>query len=263
MRDLHCHILPCVDDGAERLEDSLAMARLAVAEGVREIVATPHYHMLDQTGPRQDVERRVADLQAALDAEGIPLLLRTGCEVYLTPDTPKQWDAGELLTLNGTDVLLVETAFHEYPWYVDETIFQLQTRGARLVLAHPERYVPFQRDPSLLQALAERGVLAQITAASLLGAFGKSAKAAAELFVQRGLVQVIATDAHRPTGSRSTAILAARQRAAELVGEARARAMTEDLPAALLRGEVIDLPPVEARASGWAFWKRWPVGAGR
>ncbi|GIW06263.1 MAG: capsular polysaccharide biosynthesis protein [Dehalococcoidia bacterium] len=263
MRDLHCHILPCVDDGAESLEDALAMARLAADEGLRDIVATPHHHMLDQSAPRREVERRVAELQAALDAEAIPLTIHPGCEVYLTPDSPKQWDAGELIPLAGTDFLLVETAFHEYPWYVEETIFHLQTRGARIILAHPERYVPFQRDPSLLEALVARGVLAQITAASLLGAFGKSAKAAAELFLQRDLVHLIATDAHRPAGNRSTAIARARQRAAELVGQKRAWAMTEDLPAAILRGEIIDLPPVETRASGWAFWRRWPVGAGR
>ncbi|MCS6801481.1 MAG: CpsB/CapC family capsule biosynthesis tyrosine phosphatase [Chloroflexota bacterium] len=261
MRDLHCHILPCVDDGAESHEDALAMARLAVAEGIRDIVATPHHHMLDQRQPRDDVVRRVSALQAALAAEDIPLTIHPGCELYLTPDSPQQWDAGNLLPLAGTDFLLVETAFHEYPWYVEETIFQLQARGARIILAHPERYVAFQRDPSILRTLVARGVLAQITAGSLLGAFGKSAKAAAELFLQEGLAHLIATDAHRPSGSRSTAIVRARQRAAELVGEARAQAMTEDLPAAILRGELIDLPPVEPRASSWAFWKRWAVGA--
>lgn len=263
MRDLHCHILPCVDDGAESDADARAMAKVAVAEGLRDIVATPHFHMLDGHAPRRDVEQRVRDFQAALDAEGIPLTIHPGCEVYLTPDSPKQWDAGDLIPLGKTNFLLVETAFHEYPWYVEETIFQLQARGARIILAHPERYVAFQREPAIMEALVARGVLAQVTAGSLLGVFGKSAKAAAELFLQRGWAHLLATDAHRPGGNRAPEMIRARQRAAELVGEARARAMTEDLPAAILRGDVIELPPVEPRASGWAFWKRWPVGAGR
>ncbi|MFN8533754.1 MAG: CpsB/CapC family capsule biosynthesis tyrosine phosphatase [Dehalococcoidia bacterium] len=263
MRDLHCHILPCVDDGAEDLPDALAMARLAANEGFREVVATPHFHMLDAAGPRADVERRVVEFQAAIDAEGIALTIVSGSEVYLTPESPQHWDAGELLPLGESRYLLVETAFHEYPWYVEETIFQLQARGAQVILAHPERYVPFQQSPAILEGLVSRGVLAQITASSLLGAFGKGAKSAAEQFLQRGLVHLISTDAHRPTGNRSTAITRARARAAELVGEARARAMVDDAPAAVLRGDLIELPEVEAASNGWSFWKRWPIGAPR
>jgi protein-tyrosine phosphatase len=261
MRDLHCHILPCVDDGAESEADALAMARLAVEEGIRDIVVTPHFHMLDRESPRDDLTRRVGEFQALLLAEGVPLTIHAGCEVYLEPDTPKRWDDGELTPINGSSFLLVETSFHDYPRYVDDVLFQLQTRGVQPILAHPERYVAFQQKPELLADLVGRGVLAQLTAGSLLGYFGKGAKSAADTFMKRGLVQIVSTDAHRPAGNRSTAVNAARARALELVGEARATAMFEDLPAAILRDETIDLPPVEAPAGGSFFRRLWPVGA--
>jgi protein-tyrosine phosphatase len=263
MKDLHCHLLPGVDDGAERLDDALAMARVAVAEGIQEIVATPHAHLVPGDDPRAEVGRRVAELQAALDAAGIPLVVRPGSEVYLEPDTPQRWDAGLLVPLANSSVLLVETSFHEYPYYVPEVIFQLQARGARILLAHPERYVAFQRDLSPLEELAARGVVAQVTAGSLLGVFGKAAKQTAEAMLQRGLAHILATDAHRPEGNRAPTVQAALARAAALVGEARAQAMVEVAPRALLAGEPLELPPVVAPSNGWAFWKRWAVGVGR
>ncbi len=238
------------------------MAQIAAEDGIREIIATPHFDDLDRNAPRDDVARRIAEFQTALDEVSCPLTIRPGCEVFLTPETPHRFDAGDLVPLNRTSTLLVEVAFHEYPRYADDVMFQLQARGARLVLAHPERYAAFQADPSILEGIVSRGILAQVTAGSLLGYFGTRAKAAAETFMKRGLIHIIATDAHRATGNRTTAVLKARERAAELVGEERAEAMCTTLPEAIANGTLIDLPPVAApEPGGWSKVRRWFAGA--
>lgn len=260
--DSHCHILPNVDDGADSREMALAMAKRSVEEGFSTIVATPHYAQLNRAEPRADLERRIRDFQAQLDADSIALKILPGSELYITPEAPRLFDQGELITLNGGAYILVETAFHEYPRYVDDVMFQLQARGLRPILAHPERYSVFGADPSALDAVVGRGILTQVTAGSLLGHFGKKAKGAAEYFLVNGLAHVIATDAHRDAGARNTDMQLAMRRAAELVGEERAQAMTLDAPAAIVENRDVVLPPVvqPAQSGGWKLLRKL-VGA--
>lgn len=241
---------------------ALDMARLAQTEGFSAIVATPHFAQLDRESPRADVERRVKEFQGLLDAEGIAIRMLPGSELYLTPEVPKLCDLGELITINGGRYILVETAFHEYPRYVDDVMFQLQTRGLLPILAHPERYAVFAADPGLLEPVVQRGIFTQVTAGSLLGNFGKKAKNAAEQFLVRGHAHIIATDAHRDIGARNTEIVLAARRAAELVGEERARAMVAGVPAAIISNEDFQLPPVvqQAASGGWGLLRRL-VGA--
>jgi protein-tyrosine phosphatase len=260
--DSHCHILPNTDDGAETVAMALQMARLAASEGISEIVATPHYAQLERTSPRADVERRVREFQERLDDAGIAVRMLSGSELYLTPESPKLGDNGELVTINGGHYILVETAFHEYPRYVDEVLFQLQARGLRPILAHPERYAVFSADPGQLEPVVQRGIYTQVTAGSLLGHFGKKAKSAAEQMLTRGLCHVVATDAHRAEGARNTEIFGAFRRAVELVGEECARAMVESVPAAIVADQSFELPPVvqQSQSGGWGIIRRL-VGA--
>lgn len=264
MIDLHCHILPNVDDGPKTLEAALAMARLAVADGLNTIVCTPHYATLAKGGQRADVERRVAEFQTALDVERIPLKVLAGSELFLTPEAPRLHDAGELVTLNGSRYILVEIPFDHYPATTDETLFQLQSRGLQPLFAHPERQATIQKKPELMEALVARGVIAQVTALSLLGGNGKTVQASADLLLRRGLVHVISTDAHVADGPRKPLAAEAVRRAAALIGEARARGMVDDLPAAIIANGDYELPApqVAEQGGGWQFWKRWTAGVG-
>ena len=253
MIDLHAHILPAVDDGAANLEDALAMVRLAAADGVRTMVATPHSGDWQPPLSAVVVRSRVAQLQAALDREGVAVSVVMGMEVYLDPDTAWRAVQGSALCLGETNYLLVELPLHEYPAYTEQVLFELQARGFRPILAHPERNAVLAREPARLAPLVERGILAQVTAGSLAGRFGHHVLAAAELLVEHRLVHVIASDAHG-VGSRSPVMSVGVVAAAALVGAERARAMVTTTPAAILAGQaVVTEPPapLTTRRRSW------------
>ncbi len=193
--DLHCHILPAIDDGSPSLEVLLELARQAVADGIRYILATPHHmdrHYLNHAG---DVYAAVKAFQAELDANDIPLTIFPGQEVHLNGQLMENVD--DLLGIDASrHYLLLELPHEMVPSYLDEMIFQLSCEGITPVIAHPERNAQIIAEPQRLYKLAEDGVLEQVTATSLVGAFGKQVQRTAKEFVKCGLVQVVASDAH-------------------------------------------------------------------
>lgn len=192
MIDLHSHILPELDDGAQSLRESLAMARMAVDSGVTAMVATPH--CVD------DRTRRVYAgwqlLQEALRENGVSLELYPGMEIFGTPATAKLLREGKLFTLNGSRYPLIEFSFRssgeEETWILRDVC----ESGFRPVVAHPERYVYIQREPQLLNEWIRMGCLLQVNRGSLLERFGGYAQELAMELVGRGFVSVIASDAH-------------------------------------------------------------------
>lgn len=253
MIDLHAHILPAVDDGAANMEEAVSMARAAAADGVRTVVATPHSGDWQPPLSAVAVRSRVAQLQAVLDREGVAVSVVMGMEVYLDPDTAWRAVQGSALCLGETNYLLVELPLHEYPAYTDQALFELQARGFRPILAHPERNAVLAREPARLVPLVERGILAQVTAGSLAGRFGRHVLAAAELLLEHRLVHIIASDAHG-LGSRSPVMSVGVAAAAVLVGVERARAMVTTTPAAILAGQAIAAEPplpLTARRRSW------------
>jgi protein-tyrosine phosphatase len=253
MIDLHAHILPAVDDGPVNMEEALAMARLAAADGVRTVVATPHSGEWRPAVSATALRSRVAQLQAALDRESVAVSVVLGMEVYLDPDTAWRAVQGSALCLGEGNYLLVELPLHEYPTCTEQVLFELQARGFRPILAHPERNAVLAAEPATLLALVERGILAQVTAGSLAGRFGRHVLAAAQLMLEHRLVHVIASDAHG-FGSRSPVMSEGLAAAAALVGAERARAMVTTLPAAILAGQAVVTEPPEplsARRRSW------------
>ncbi len=253
MIDLHAHILPAVDDGPVNMEEALAMARLAAADGVHTVVATPHNGAWQPTVSADALRSRVAQLQAVLDREAVPVSVAMGMEVYLDPDTAWRAVQGSALCLGGTKYLLVELPLHEYPSYTEQVLFELQARGFRPILAHPERNAVLAKEPERLMGLVERGILAQVTAGSLAGRFGHHVQAAAELLLEHRLVHVIASDAHG-FGSRSPVMSAGVAAAAALVGAERARAMVSTTPAAILAGQTVVAEPPEPLTTRRRSW---------
>ncbi len=243
MIDTHCHILPGIDDGAPDRETAVAMARIAAADGVTTVVATPHVREGDWWNERPKVLGAIAEFRRVLEDEGIPLEIAAGSEVHLAPRLPERVRDGRLLTYGDAGRwLLLECPYRTRPVRIEETIFELKLAGITPVIAHPERTRWFLEDPSRWERMVELGALGQMTSSSLLGTFGKAIRALSEEWVRRGLVHVLGSDAHDPE-YRPPALAAARDRWAELAGEEAARRATLDWPRAFLTGEPVEPPP--------------------
>ena len=194
MIDLHSHILPELDDGAQSLRESLAMARMAVDSGVTAMVATPH--CVDDR--RRNVYAAWQLLREALQENGIPLKLFPGMEIFGTPDTAKLLREGKLFTLNGSHYPLIEFSFHSSGEEETGILHSVCRSGFWPVVAHPERYAYVQHDPEILNDWLRMGCLLQVNRGSLLGRFGRYAQEMAMELVGRGFATVIASDAHSP-----------------------------------------------------------------
>lgn len=251
MIDLHCHILPGVDDGPSRVEDSVDMARVAVQDGVRTIVATPHGAQWVYTGNAIETEHRVEALKWELSRQALELDLVHGLEVYLSHETASLHSEGRVFGLNGGRYLLIEFPVNVVPPFTEQVLFELQLRQVVPVIAHPERNQEIAARPKLLRRLVSRGMLAQVTAGSLTGYFGSATRRTAEAMLQDGLVHIIASDAHSANG-RSPSLSGAVRRASELIGDEAARAMVTGTPAAILRDEAVVVPePRPAPRRSW------------
>jgi len=251
--DLHCHILPGLDDGAPDLAAALAMARMQVADGVTDVVATPH--MFDGTyeASREAAEGALRDLREALLREGIPLRVHPGSDCHLDPRVLDTAERNNVISVDNGPYLMIEFPHEMVPPRIDESLFRLRALGLRPVLTHPERNRELQAAGASDRIAAWRtahGLLTQVTASSLTGAWGKRAQAAGQDLLRRGLCDVIATDAHRPDW-RPPCLSAGRDAAAAIVGDDAARRMVLDVPGKVLRGEVVDtqITPTPLRAT--------------
>jgi protein-tyrosine phosphatase len=251
--DLHTHILPGLDDGARTLDESLAMARTALADGITTLAATPH-----DTGVVPDYPSRVraqtAQLQAALEEGGLDVRLVPGSELYAVPDLVGRLRAGRALTLGSSRYFLLEFPLTDLPIFAAQLVFEAQVAGFTPIVAHPARTAAIQHDPNQLYELVERGVLAQITSGSLTGAFGPQIQATARILVEHNLAHLIASDAHG-TGYRAPRISEGVRVAERIVGEETAQAMVTTRPQAILSDQPITVaPPRRYRRRRRWFW---------
>ena len=251
MIDLHLHLLPGIDDGAQSIDESQAMLAGLRELGFRSVVATPH--LLDRLHSEDQwrIAAAHAEVAAAAAAYGVNVAL--GYEVALTPDLPARLAAGEPVTLAGSRAILVELPVVGWPTYTESALFALQTAGYRPLLAHPERYAAVQQEPDLALDLVSRGILLQVTLGSFVGLFGKRAQKLAELLLRQQAIHILASDAHS-AGHRLTAVAQARRRVVHLAGERAALALIDDNPRALLAD--LPLPDVPApRAANGRGWR--------
>jgi len=197
MVDIHCHILPEVDDGAEDLAEALEMARIAAESGVTDLAATSHFRGdLLEKKILEEFRCRFRELEAALRREEIPLRLHLGAEVLCSWDTLDLAQEGGLPTLGDTRYVLCEFRF-DAPWgYMDEILDGIRELGYRPVVAHPERYGCVQQDPRRAGRWFQKGYVIQLNKGSVLGSFGSRPQETARLLLERGFVHMIASDAH-------------------------------------------------------------------
>lgn len=199
MTDIHCHILPRVDDGADNLEEALEMARMAADSGVGTLIATPHCNLpfeREKNHLSPALLEGFARLRRAVEAEGIPIDLRLGAEVLCTPEVPELARAGNLPTLAGSRYLLLEFFFDEELDYMEEMLAAVAETGLVPVIAHPERYEAIQRAPRVVERWFRMGYVIQLNKGSILGRLGGRAQESAEWILDHGLAHLVASDAH-------------------------------------------------------------------
>ena len=245
MIDLHCHILPGIDDGAPDFETSLAMARAFVADGVSIVACTPHilpglYH---NSGPQ--IRHATALLQQLLNKRGIPLRLATGADNHIVPEFLSELRAGNLLSLADSRYVLVEPPHHVAPPRLEEMFFSLITANYVPILTHPERLTWINSAYASMERLNAAGVWFQVTAGSLAGDFGRNARYWAERLLDEGKVHLLATDAH-DLKSRPPRLGRGREFAAKRVGDIEAEHLVVTRP----RGVLSDVPPSELPHTG-------------
>jgi protein-tyrosine phosphatase len=261
--DLHCHILPGIDDGAKSPEISLEMARIAVADGITTIVCTPHIlpGVYNNSGP--GIKAAVAQLSEIIARADVPLRLVAGADIHVAPDLGDQLRAGRALTINNSRYLLLEPPHHVLPPRLTDHIFGLQAAGFQPILTHPERLSWIDSHYRLIKRLVYNGTLMQLTAGSLMGRFGRRPNYWADRMLDEGLCHVLASDAHN-TEQRAPRLSDARDLVARRLGEEEAANLVLTRPQAILDDappSALTLPaqpqPTEPAPSGWAsFFRR-------
>ncbi|MDF2065067.1 CpsB/CapC family capsule biosynthesis tyrosine phosphatase [Bacillus sp. Cr_A10] len=193
--DIHNHILPGLDDGPQSMEEAILLARNAVANGVTHIIATPHYDEIYKND-QQKVKESLFNFNREISHEGIPLKILLGQEIRFFNNMVDEIDNGLLTLANSGMYILIELPWNHFPTYIFDVLVQLQLKGYKPIIAHPERNIILRKDKQLLLELVNKGTLFQITAASLLGINGFSLKKYTHALIKRDLVHFIASDAH-------------------------------------------------------------------
>lgn len=233
MIDLHCHMLPGIDDGAVDEADALAMARIAVDDGIQITACTPHIYpgMYENTGP--GILEAVERFRQLLARHDIPLQLSHGADVHLAPDLVSGLKSGRILTLGGSRYFLFEPPHFVAPPKLEETVFDIMASGYHPVLTHPERLSWIESHYPVMQRIAHAGCWMQLTAGSITGRFGPRPKYWSERMLDEGLVHIVASDAHN-VRKRSPQMAHARDLVAERLGEQAALDMVLTRPRAIL-----------------------------
>ena len=242
MVDLHCHILPGIDDGPATMEESEAMAESAIADEITHVVATPH-----SNSTHSFHFARVRQLRDELQAKiGKRLKIATGCDFHLNPENLESLrkDARQYC-INQLHFLLVEFNEFSIPGSMDQTLHQIQLAGVQPVITHPERNAILRSRPERLKKWVRQGCFAQVTGGALSGGFGTGAQQDALRWIGQGLIHFVASDAHN-TRARPLRLQAAHKVVHDQFGEEKARALFQDNPLAAFEGrELPHVPEVE------------------
>ena len=240
--DIHCHILPGIDDGPRTMAGSIDMCRVALSDGIRTIVASPHVlsplHASPEPDRINDALKRLREV-ADCDLEIVP-----GADVHADPEVLDRLEISrDGLTINGGRYMLLEFSVFSTPTVMSGFIDRLLNEAVIPIVTHPERNPAIQENPGLLFDLVRQGALVQVTAMSITGGFGERAKSTAFVLMKYNLAHIIASDAH-DSRKRPPVISEAVALAAETIGEKRARSMVMDYPRAVIENVKIEnLPP--------------------
>lgn len=251
MIDLHCHMVPAIDDGAVDLAMAVEMARIAVADGITTVACTPHIYPGVYPNTAHVIRAAVAAFQRELEALDIPLRLFDGADVHLDPQLLAQIRAGTVPTLAGSRYLLLEPPHHVAPPRFEDVVFELMAAGIVPVVTHPERLSWVETHYDLFIRLSQRGAWMQVTAGALTGRFGRRVRYWAERFLDDGHCAILATDAHHPT-RRPPLLDEARVAAARRLGEIEAAHLVLTRPQGILANLAPEsMPPLPFAQPGF------------
>lgn len=197
MIDIHSHILPGIDDGADRIETSLEMLRIAQRNGIKKIAATPHYKGNFKT-EINEVKSLVENLNAKAKENNIAIEVLSGQEVFLDKNILNSYKEGKIGTINNSKYMLIELPFDHLPDYALDMIYELRLLNINPIIAHPERYKFAIKKPSFLNRFIEEGCTFQLNAGSIEGFFGKDVQKTSEIILRHNMCHFIASDAHSP-----------------------------------------------------------------
>lgn len=232
MIDIHCHILPNIDDGASDFDESLEMAKIAAQDGIRQIIATPHVY--DGKYAIGDIIKQVDQLNRLLKQNNIPVQIYPGAEVSISLDPAMIPE----YTLNHTKYTLIEFPHNHLPSFAGKILSWLIAKGLKPIIAHPERNYSIIRSPELLLNLLNNNIYVQITAGSLAGDFGGDIQYCADYLLNSGKVDFIASDAHSKK-FRTPVLSEAADIAATHLGKKASQRLVSTNPATILAGENI------------------------
>lgn len=248
--DLHCHILPGIDDGPVTIEDSLKMGRMASADGIERIVTGTHIFNGVHGADKRSILRNLRETSSRFKEEGIEVELLPGAEIHLVPEILEALDKGELPTIcEAGKYILLELPQMVVPSEAEELIFSLRLKGVVPIITHPERNAELISSPERTAKLVKVGSVLQVTASSLRGEFGWGTRRVAERMLKNRLAHLVATDAHDPV-YRPPRLSDIQKVLASLVGKSDGERVLFDHPTRILRGEPLDLSEPRKRGLG-------------
>lgn len=246
MIDIHNHILQGVDDGSKDLNMSVDMAKIYSLNGVKKIIATPHYIEKDNLSLDRN-KKALEVLREELLKNNVDLEVFLGNEVYISMDILKDLEEGRVSTLNGSRYVLIEFPMREIPIYAENVIYELLIKGYIPIIAHPERYLKVQEDPNILFEFLKKGALAQLNLPSLEGMYGMRVRDTSRILLEHRMVQFVATDAHT-NRRRSPEVRGALELLKEIVSPKEFIALTEENANNILEDSLFTpLSPIEYR----------------
>jgi protein-tyrosine phosphatase len=246
MIDTHIHLLPAVDDGADDLETSRLMALQALAEGVNEMIVTPHF--VNDRDYQNHARAQFELLSRTLEQEQINLKISLGNEIHLSEENMAAIFSGLANTMGNSDYLLIELPTNHFYDFHETFLYNLQARGYKIILAHIERYRIFKEQPQKLGKLVEQGIFAQVTSKYLLE--GKTRKKGLD-WIKSGWIHIIASDAH-DLSFRPPLMKAAYKLIEKRFGQCAAIWLFEENPRAILENRLMD--PVFISKKRWEIF---------
>ncbi|WP_432662610.1 CpsB/CapC family capsule biosynthesis tyrosine phosphatase [Wukongibacter baidiensis] len=240
MIDIHCHILPFMDDGPRSVNEALEMAKVAYEDGIRKIVATPHYIENGMVTSRDKVMKSIQEFNYILQENSVDIEILPGHEVYFTWKIPLYVKKEEVCTLNNTQYFLMEFPLSNMPKQANEIIFRLKLMGKTPILAHPERYKEVQENPNILIEYINMGVLCQVTSGSITGRFGKKAMETVRTLIKNNMAHFVASDGHS-SRVRAPRLKSTYRKSIEVFGEEKAEKLFKINPQKVIKGEEINI----------------------
>ena len=224
MIDVHCHILPEVDDGAESMQQAINMAKIAQEEGISKMIATPHYHPEFKYEKGEELKKISERFKKELKENNIDIEIYLGNEIYFTYDLMDKISELDFYCLNDSKYILIEFPPNNFPSNLCNIVYELKQQGYTPVLAHVERYMQIHEDTEIIYDCIKTGAIIQINSSSLIGKQGKQFQKICDLLISRNMVHLVATDAHSDTRRRPLL-----REAYEYVEDKYSKSMAENL----------------------------------